>query len=628
MTICELFESTTAKYPDKPYLLDKTKGKYRALTYQETHREVYRFAAGLMAMGLQKGDRAALLAEGSSRWVIAELGVMYCGAINVPLSVKLTEASDIIFRTRHAGVKFFIVSPSQYRKLDGLKDELPELEKVILLGEAEPGHPKDVLYYEVMAAGDEFLRNHRQRFESRWKSVQANDYANICYTSGTTADPKGIILTHRNYTANTEQSLSLMDVPPEFTTLLILPWDHAFAHTCGIYTLMKAGASMAAVESGPSPLETIKNIPINIKDTRPHFLLSVPALAKNFRKNIEKGIETKGAIATTLFRWGLAVAYAYNGNGWNRGKGPRCLLKPFTVFFDKILFSKVREAFGGRLQFFVGGGALLDIELQKFFYAIGLPMLQGYGLTEAAPVISANSLKKHKMGSSGILVNNIELKIADEQGNPLAIGQKGEIVVRGENVMAGYWNNPEATAESLRNGWLHTGDLGYLDKDGFLYVLGRFKSLLIADDGEKYSPEGIEEALQAHSPLIEQCILYNNQNAYTVALIVPSREGIRKLKAHHSQANADGLLDYLWADIQSFRKGGANFGAFPDRWLPASFALLTEGFTEDNGLMNSTMKVVRPKIVERYKPLIDNMYTPDGKAYRNKDNKAIMEAYL
>lgn len=628
MTICELFESTTDKYPERPYLLDKIKGKYKAITYQETHREVYRFAAGLMSLGLQKGDRVGLLAEGSSRWVIAELGVMYCGAINVPLSVKLTETSDIAFRTRHAGVRFFIVSPSQYRKLGTLKDELSGLEKVILLGDAELKHPKDMLYYEVMTLGDEFLRTHRQAFEARWKSVQADDYANICYTSGTTSDPKGIILTHRNYTANTEQSLSLMDVPPEFTTLLILPWDHAFAHTCGIYTLMKAGASLAAVESGPSPLETLKNIPVNIKEIKPHFLLSVPALAKNFRKNIEKGIEAKGVFATLLFRWGLSVAFAYNGNGWNRGKRGRWMLKPLVMFFDKVLFSKVREAFGGRLQFFVGGGALLDIELQRFFYAIGIPMLQGYGLTEAAPVISANSLRKHKMGSSGALVENIEVKIADDQGNPLNEGEKGEIVVRGENVMAGYWNNPDATAESLRNGWLHTGDLGFLDKDGFLYVLGRFKSLLIADDGEKFSPEGIEEALQTHSPLIEQCILYNNQNPYTVALIVPSRDGIRKVKTHHPNADATWLLDHLWADIQSFRKGGHNFGAFPERWLPATYALLTEGFTEDNGLMNSTMKVVRPKITERYQPNIDFMYTPEGKAYRNNSNKEAIEAYF
>ena len=187
----------------------------------------------------------------------------------------------------------------------------------------------------------------------------------------------------------------------------------------------------------------------------------------------------------------------------------------------KLIFSKVRENFGGKLEFFIGGGALLDIELQRFFYAIGIPMFQGYGLTEAAPVISSNVPQKHKLGSSGTIVPNLLLKICNEKGEELPAGEKGEIVIKGENVMMGYWKNERATSDAIKEGWLFTGDLGYLDKDGFLFVLGRNKSLLIGSDGEKYSPEAIEEAITEHSKFIDQIMLYNNQSPYTIALLVP-----------------------------------------------------------------------------------------------------------
>jgi long-chain acyl-CoA synthetase len=259
--------------------------------------------------------------------------------------------------------------------------------------------------------------------------------------------------------------------------------------------LVTSGATLASVQAGRTPMETLKNIPAAIRETRPTIFLSVPAIAKNLRKNIEKGVREKGAGAEALFGRALRDAYAYNAEGWNRGAGKQVLKAPLVALYDALLFRKIRANFGGRLQFIVGGGALLDIELQRFFYAIGMPMLQGYGLTEAAPVISANTLAHHKLGSSGRTMPGLDVRICDPDGRTLPSGSRGEIVVRGENVMAGYWKNERATADVLRDGWLYTGDLGYLDEEGFLYVLGRVKSLLIADDGEKYSPEEIEEAI-------------------------------------------------------------------------------------------------------------------------------------
>jgi len=301
--------------------------------------------------------------------------------------------------------------------------------------------------------------------------------------------------------------------------------------------------------------------------------------------------------------------------------------------YDALLFKKVREGFGGELDFFIGGGALLDIELQRFFYAIGIPMFQGYGLSEATPIISSNSMKKHKLGSSGYLVKYLDLKICDDNGNELPIGEKGEIVVRGENVMVGYWKNPKATSETVIDGWLHTGDMGYMDKDGFLYVLGRFKSLLIASDGEKYSPEGIEESLVQHSSLVDQVILYNNQNAYTTALLVPSKEALKralndKQIKHDSPEAEEEALKLISSEIGKFKSGGEMGDMFPDRWLPATFALLEESFTEQNGLVNSTMKIVRGKVEEKYKERIEYLYTPEGKSHLNQKNREIVRYLL
>jgi long-chain acyl-CoA synthetase len=395
---------------------------------------------------------------------------------------------------------------------------------------------------------------------------------------------------------------------------------------------MKNGASMASVQTGKTPMETLKNIPVNIKETKPTFLLSVPTLAKNFRKNIENGIKQKGPRVEKLFKKALELACDYNGNGWDRGKGMRSLKKPLYFLFDKIIFSKIRENFGGRLQFFIGGGALLDIELQRFFYAIGIPMFQGYGLSESSPIISANVPKKHKLGSSGSLVPNLEIKICDEKGNALKTGQQGEIVVKGENVMAGYWKNEKATRETVRGGWLYTGDLGYLDSDGFLYVLGRNKSLLIANDGEKYSPEGIEETITGHSRFVDQIMLYNNQSPYTVALLMPNRDAVltwlkEKNLSCRTREGREAALRLLESEIDAYRPGGAYDGMFPSRWLPSGIAVLGEGFTEQNGFMNSTLKMVRGRITESYKNRLDFLFTPEGQDIYNHQNMTIVKRW-
>jgi len=627
-TIVDLFETSVKQYPNNTFLLEKTGKAFEPTTYAQVKREVYRIGAGLQALGVKKGDTMALLSEGRNLWVIGELAMFYAGAINVPLSIKLEESNDLMFRLVHGDVKYIMVSGQQLKKIRQIKGQLPAVEKVIVFDEQETYEDGEIALAEVIEMGDKFLAEHtEEEFLKVAQSIQNDDYATITYTSGTTADPKGVVLTHRNYTANVEQARTLVNIDETWRTLIILPLDHCFAHVVGFYIMMAAGATAATVQVGRTPLETLKNIPANIREVKPHFILSVPALAKTFKKNIENAIRAKGATTVKLFNLGMKLTQLYYGDSNLDGKGWRHLLKPLVALFDKVLFSKVRENFGGEMRFFIGGGALLDKDLQKFYVGIGMPMYQGYGLSEATPVISSNGPELYRFGSSGKLVKPIELKICDSEGKELPTGEMGEIVVKGENVMAGYWKNPESTAETVRDGYLYTGDLGYMSAEGLLYVKGRFKSLLISSDGEKYSPEGIEEALVEKSKYIDQVMLYNNQSPTTIALIVPNKENLRRKLQYlgltlDTEEGKKAALQKLEKEIAKFKRGGEFEGMFPERWLPSAFAVLPEPFTEQNQMINSTMKMVRGKIEKAYAERIEYVYTAEGKQTLNEQNMA------
>ena len=630
LTIIDFVEKYVAKYSKNPFLWEKNldTNVWEPTTYEETLRKAKRIAAGLMALGVQKGEKISYLCEGRDMWVIGELGVLYAGAVNVPLSIKLEESNDLVFRVKHSDSKYIITSKFQLPKIRKILPECPMVEKVIIFDEISDMQENEMYIGDIIAMGDEFLSKNEEVFVQRYKSIGPDDYANISYTSGTTADPKGILLTHRNYTANVEQAHSVIGVDEGDKMLIILPLDHCFAHVAGFYTRMSYGASIGTVPSGKSGKEALRNIPTSIRELKPNVMLSVPTLAKSFKKNIETTIKKSGPTVEKLYNFALNNAIAYNKEGYNKGtQFVDIFRKPLMLLFDKIIFKKVREGLGGQMKFFVGGGALLDIDLQRYYYAIGIPMYQGYGLSEATPIISANSPQRHIFGSSGKIVSPMEIKILDADGVEQPFGSKGEICIKGENVMAGYWKNPKATADTVVDGWLHTGDMGYMRDAEMLYVVGRFKSLLIAADGEKYSPEGIEENLVESSKYIDGAILHNSQDPYTIALITPNKEALKAyakglgLDPETKEAKVK-MLELLQDEVNMYRKGGRLFGAFPERWLPAAVCVLPEPWTEQNHFLNSSMKVVRGRVEEAYKANMDFAYTPEGKNIVNDMNLA------
>ena len=628
-TIIDFVEKYTHEFSELTFLREKVNGVWTETSFRETREEAYRIGAGLYQLGLKKGDKVSLLSQGRNLWITSELGILYAGGVNVPLSIKLTESTDLLFRIQHSDSRYVIVSEQQLPKIRKIIADCPKVEKIIVLDPLETYEENEMPISEIIAMGEAYLKDHADDFRALYESVGPDDYANISYTSGTTADPKGILLTHRNYTANVEQGASVISCEKGDVMLIILPLDHCFAHVAGFYTMMSYGGSIATVPVGKTAIATLKNIPIAIKEVRPMIMLSVPALARNFRKSIETSIKAKGKTVERLYEFALNNAIKYNKEYWNRG-GWQAWRWPLVKLFDKIIFKAVREGFGGRMKFFVGGGALLDIELQRYFCAVGMPMFQGYGLSEATPIICANSMSHAIFGSSGRIVTPLDLKICDEDGNEVPHGQKGEIVIKGENVMAGYWKNPESTAKTIVDGWLHTGDMGYVtDKyPGFLWVVGRFKSLLISADGEKYSPEGFEDSLTDGSKYIEQVILHNNQDPYTMVLIVPNKD---TLKEHAKALGLDpateegkkAMLQKIQDEVNEYRNGKFA-GMFPEQWLPKAIAVLPEPFTEQNHMVNSTMKIVRGKVEEFYADRIEYAYTPEGKELMNEKNMAAL----
>lgn len=638
-TVLSMLEHAANEFSGVPYVSKKQSDGWEDHSFRDVQRDARAFAAALLSRGFKPQDTIAILAEGSPDWVSGEFGTVYAGCISVPLSIKL-QPEEIPYRINHSEAEAMIVSKNMlgkvaevYQNFDSTQlplfiiDEDGSTEEELLEKFGAPYNLHIELYRNVLLEGYRVFEDVKDKLLEIEDGTQEDDVVTISYTSGTTGNPKGIMLTHLNYYANCKDSVEMFDVPyAKYRTLLVLPCDHSFAHTVGIYAALLRGISLYFVDARGGGMAILRNIPKNLTETNPTFLLTVPALSGNFMKKIRHGISEKGEIVRKLFETGLQSGIKYHGDGFHTPPISTRIVNflPYKLA-DRLIFQQVRKTFGADIRFFVGGGALLDVKQQEFFNALGVPIYQGYGLTEAAPVISSNLPRIHKFGSSGTVAPSIECKIIRDDGSEARIGERGEVVIRGENVMKGYFKNVEATAETIREGWLHTGDLGFFDEDGFLFVVGRAKALLIASDGEKYSPEGIEEAIINSSDLIEQCMLHNDHNHYTSALLVLNSDRLKKLMQEKKSAGIPDLLDTIKNEMLAFREDEKYRNLFPSQWLPVTFQLIPEAFSEENKMINSSMKMVRYKISEVYHERIQYMYTDEGKAYDNPKNRQVLK---
>lgn len=617
-TIVAMLHEAALKYGDRAYTNTRTEAGWLACSYAQTDVQSDQVAAYLLHHGFKAGQTIGILSEGKSSWVTCELGAIKARMISVPLSIKLTP-EEIAFRINHSEAVALAVSsntlgnaikasslfdhPVMFVYLDAQDERLEEH-----ICSADWKQDVDYVPWDtLMLDGRTLLEQSPDMVKDVEALIDEQDTINICYTSGTTGNPKGIMLTHVNYFVNAHDAIELFQLPDaRFETLVVLPVDHSFAHTVGIYTSLLRGITLHFVDSRGSNAAIIRNFPKNLVETNPVFLMTVPSITGNFMKKMTQGIHQKGAFIEGIFSRGLEAGILRNGDGCNR-PGAWVQFKtwfPYTLA-NLLVFPKLREIFGSRMLYCVGGGALLEAKQQRFFAAIGVPVFQGYGLTEAAPIISSNSPQRYKFGTSGMVAKSEICKIMVDETTEASVGQRGEIVIKGENVMKGYFKNPAASAEVLKDGWLWTGDLGYYDEDGFLVVTGRAKALLIGKDGEKYSPEEVEEVMINNVPLLNQLMVYNDHKPITTALVTLQEDVVGRMLEEKGCKNAEEALEAVLAELRIYEPQAA---AIPKMWLPSRFAMIEKPFSEADGLVNSTMKLVRYKTAEFYKDRIAQLY--------------------
>jgi long-chain acyl-CoA synthetase len=639
-TINAILKDAVEKTPHLNCVMAKRNGEWQGLTFTEVAEHVKNLAGFFLKQHYPKNSKIAIFAEGSPEWMITELAAFHTSLIAVPLAIRLNY-EELLFRLDHAEVIVLAMSSNTLNQALPLVGKTKRPFKIFWIDHdrraidkamQENALLKDmvVFYTTSMKDGQEWLENahNEQLLREADNAVQPDDCATITYSSGTTGNPKGVMLSHRNYYANSASCMDMLGIGyGKAKTLLILPCDHAFGHTVGFYATLFRSMTIYFIDAAGGLSAMARNISSNIFEVKPTFILVVPALATNMIKKVYSNIRKKGKRVEYLFEKALNASIAMYGDGYNP--------VPFSVKFKSfwawfflgklIFFPQVRKALP--IEWMIGGGALFDIKTQQFFAAIGIPLHQGYGLSETSPVVTSNLPlpRQHKIGTAGVIFRGNEVRILTSNGEmTMAPNVKGEILVRGDNVMLGYYKNPEQTAKAIQNGWLHTGDMGILDDDGFLHVIGREKALLIAKDGEKYNPEEMEEAIRATSnDIIDQCLLYCDHKPYVTGLVVLNKEEVLSLYRANPAMSTDDLLQKIIDTVYAFKTDKVYGNMFQKIWMPATFAITFQPFET-----NSSMKIVRYQVFERMTDTLSYLYTEEGSRPLNIENKKQLESIL
>jgi long-chain acyl-CoA synthetase len=585
-----MFFEQTERLGDKPFLWSKHRGQYQPVSWAEAARDVRRLARGLTALGIAPGERVALVAENRPEWVIADFAIMSAGAITVPAYVTNTvEDHRHVFATSGAAAVIVSRPPLSARVL-AAANQAERVHSVIAIEPAGQASAVDLLSWsEVLTRGDEAP----DEVAARVALLEPDDVACLIFTSGTGGTPKGVMTTHRNILANCRGAYRLLEMLGlgDEVFLSFLPLSHSYEHTAGLMFPVSIGAQIYFAQ-GPETLAA------NLLEARPTIMTAVPRLYETMHRRITLGVERKGRTSRKMFEKAVEI-------GRKRADREALSLaeRAFDPVLDRIVRAQVRRRFGGRLKAMVSGGAALNPEIGRFFLALGVRLLQGYGQTEAAPVIACNTPTRIKIDTVGPPLDGVKVRIAED----------GEILVAGDNVMQGYWNDPQASAQALVDGWLHTGDVGEIDKDGYISITDRKRDFIKNSGGEMISPARVEGYLTLE-PEIAQAIVFGDQRPYLVAVLVPDAEFSAGFAAANELAAAGPAT--LSADPRFTKAIGAAV-ARVNRTLAAGervrrFVIASEPFTIANGQMTPTLKVKRHAIRELYGAAIDGLYDGRG----------------
>jgi long-chain acyl-CoA synthetase len=538
-------------------------------------------AAEMLRRGIKKGDRVALLSANRPEWAIVDFACLIVGAVLVPIYPSLS-AAQVQYIIGDASARLlFAENQRQAEKASELKAR-GELEEIWTFDENDSGIAN---FPNLLDRALKTLETDRREVKKISDSITGEDLATLIYTSGTTGLPKGVMLTHGNLLSNREGALEILDIGAHDVMLSLLPLAHVFERLAGHFVPLIGGATVAYAES---PLTVAKNI----TEVKPTLMIAVPRFYEKMMRRILEAMKKSPPLKRTFFNWALKTGRKASDRGKTEGWKLRLA--------DKMVFSKLKERVGGRLRFFISGGAALPPDVGRFFEAAGITIIEGYGLTEASPVLSVNRLENYRFGTVGHPLPNVEIKIAED----------GEILARGPNVMKGYLNLPGDTKAALDDdGFLHTGDLGRLDDDGFLIITGRKKEIMVTSSGRNIAPTPIENLLKA-SPYIAEIMLIADNRPFVTALIVPDFDHLESEGIGASEADGDReklvqsrqvkrIFEYeinrLSAGLSEYERVG-------------KFALLPKEFSIEEGELTPTLKLKREVILEKYLELIEEMY--------------------
>lgn len=573
-------------------------GAIREFTYQQLFDLARDAALGLKSAGVQPGDRVAILSPARIEWGVADLANLLAGAAVVPICLSVS-SRQMLYYLENSGARLLIVAdPRRLKPLAELGAQKLALERVILLD--APSVPHEGLpqrfavesFSEILARGRAASVNERESLDRNARAIEPDAIANLIYTSGTTGPPKGVMLTHANLMHNVRGMLDAVPVLAGDVSLSVLELCHALEHTAGFYTMLTAGAEVQYAENPAVALR-------RMHDYRPTVMLAVPKLFEKIYDKLVERVEAGPAWRRHLFYWSLAVGQRHlEAQKQGRvGLG----LRLANAIADRLVFGQLRHALGGRLRFFISGGAPLSCEIAELFAMARIIILEGYGSTEFAPVITVNPIRNIRIGTVGQPLPGVELRILSE----------GEVLARGPNMMKGYWQNPEATAAAIdREGWYHTGDLGRLDADGYLTITGRLKEIIVLDTGQKFSPEPLEQALSA-DPLVSMAVVFGNNRAYPVALVVPMFEGLERLAREMSLTSNKPFALVREPKIVELiqQRLRARMKDFATHEQVRKFFLLDRALDPQRGEITVTLKPRRAVLEETFQNELASLYT-------------------